>query len=37
VLGIPVPENVYYLTPPGMNLDNSWQAHIGGPPSSGSP
>ena len=29
VLGVPVPQNVYYLTPPGMNLDNSWQAHIG--------
>ena len=29
VLGIPVPDNVYYLTPPGMNLDNSWQAKIG--------
>jgi hypothetical protein len=29
VLGIPVPANVYYLTPPGMNLDNSWQADIG--------
>lgn len=29
VLGIPIPENVYYLTPPGMNLDNSWQADIG--------
>ena len=29
ILGVPVPEGVYYLAPPGIALDSTWQAKIG--------
>lgn len=28
VLGIPIPANVYYLAPPGIAIDSTWQAGI---------
>lgn len=29
VLSFPIPDGVIYYAPPGINLDNSWQANIG--------
>jgi HYR domain len=29
VLGIDIPDNTLYYAPPGINLDNTWQAEIG--------
>ncbi|KGM03410.1 hypothetical protein Q760_04030 [Cellulomonas cellasea DSM 20118] len=29
ILGVPIPAGVYYLAPPGIALDSTWQAEIG--------